>query len=252
MLLSRCLIIIFVYFLGEKKLIRHISALVELLTENMDTDGYDKISFASDTRKITLKDYQTAYGISVQDLPCMITGVTHNSICVPNTPQPKCPIILSHLLPRSAAPKEYLKLGMNKSDLDCIKNTLILCKGIEEAFDRKKISFIPADIPFSAPRLKLCIWDDRIRDKPIYECAGRTIGDFEGNLLQLNVNGLQHNPFKRTLYYQAYRSFKTHHKRLALYDLPEDCDISTYNGTYVVQRAKFASQLCKDLADDAA
>jgi hypothetical protein len=142
-------------------------------------------------------------------------------------------------------------LGYKPSYVEDIRNTLLLSKGFEQAYDHKFLSFVPSDQPFSNNRYKLHIWVDVIRDEPIYEGASLTIGSFEGAPLDLRVGTKMHNPFKRALSYQAFRAFKMWGKGSGLTELPTDSDTSVYEGTYRMMRAKYAQQLARDAAADA-
>jgi hypothetical protein len=229
-------------------------AVLEVLEEIGDKDCYDKISESSKTRGLSKTDYTNSFNVTVSDLKCMITGISHASIiaAAPQTSTtPKNPVTLSHLLARNADAKERLSLGYGKADIENIRNSILLCKGIEEAFDHKLISFVPSDKPFSSNRYKLHIWVDRVKSDPIFEGASQTIGSFDGASLDLTVGTATHNPFKRAMSYQAFRAFKMWGKGFGLTELPEDCDTSVYQGAYKVNRAKYAKQLAEDCAIDA-
>jgi len=70
----------------------------------------------------------------------MFTGVSHTALiaAAPASPIPPNLITLSLLLARNAYAKERDSLGYKNADIDNICNTILLCKGIEEAFDKKK------------------------------------------------------------------------------------------------------------------
>lgn len=233
---------------------RMMGAVLEVLEEIGDKDCYDRISNSSKPRELSKLDYDHAYGVRVADLKCMITSITHAELiaAAPPSSKPKNPITLSHLVARNADAKERLSLGFRKADIENIRNSLLLCKGIEEAFDHKFISFVPADKPFYSNRYRLCIWVDAIRTEPIYEGSTLTIGSFEGALLDLTVavGAIPHNPFSRALSYQTFRAFKTWGKGYGLTELPEDSDISIYQGSYKKKRASFALQLAKDIESE--
>jgi hypothetical protein len=229
------------------------SAVLKVLEEFGDKDCYDRCSEASKPRELAKADYEKTYAVPVSDLKCMITGISQASLiaAAPTSPTPKNPVTLSHLLARNAEAKERLSLGYKKGDIENIRNTILLCKGIEEAYDHKFVSFVPTDKPFSNDRYKLHIWVDSIKTEPIYEGAVETIGAFEGATLNLVVGQSRHNPFKRTLSYQAFRAFKMWSKEFGLTELPEDSDTSLYQGSYKPKRASYAQQLANDAAADA-
>jgi len=228
-------------------------ALRDLVEELGDKDCYDRISASSKPRELTKTDYANAYDVPVQDLRCMISGISIAELLrdAPPSSPPKNPVTLAHLLPRNANSSERVPLGYKISDIEDLRNTLLLGKGFEQAYDQKFVSIVPSDQPFSSNRYKLHIWVDAIKNEPIYEGASRTIGSFEGKPLDLRVGTKMHNPFKRALSYQAFRAFKMWGKRAGLTELPTDSDTSVYVGTYRMMRAKYAQQLARDAAADA-
>eukprot|EP01032_Pedospumella_encystans_P026783 gene26783-30266_t len=154
---------------SNKLLIKHLKRqakvmekVLEVLEEIGDKDCYDRISESSKPRELAKSDYELAYGMPVADLKCMITGISQSALIAvaPASPKPKNPVTLSHLLARNAEAKERLSLGYGKADIENIRNSILLCKGIEEAFDHKFLSFVPTDKPFSNNRYKLHIWVD--------------------------------------------------------------------------------------------
>jgi hypothetical protein len=181
----------------------------------------------------------------------MVTGTTINSLKAanPSSPPPHNTVTIAHLIGRFFDAKEAVSLSYFSKELESIRNTLLLCKGIEEAFDQKFLSFVPADSPFAADRYKLHIWVDGIKTNPIFEGSPICIGAYEGMPLNLNIGGFTHNPFHRALSYQAYRAFRTWGVEFG-HALPEDWDISVYSGSYKVTRKQYAQQLAKDIAAD--
>ena len=90
---------------------------------------------------------------------------------------------------------------MKESDVSNVRNGLLLCKGIEEAFDRLQLSFVKSN-PLSMD-LFLKIWDDSCRSNPLYPGSTILIGGFDGSRLDLSA----HKPFLRALSFQAYQSY---------------------------------------------
>jgi hypothetical protein len=88
---------------------------------------------------------------------------------------------------------------------------LFLSKGVEKAFDKLQISFIPVDI-LNPSSFKMKIWDDACRTLPIWEGSTHLIMNFEGSILNL----MGHKPFRRCLSYQAYQAYINHPKLLGL------------------------------------
>jgi hypothetical protein len=224
----------------------------EVLEEIGDKDCYDRIS-DSKPRELTKSDYVQVFGVPKPDLKCMISGLSQSTLiaAAPASPKSKNPVTCAHLVAHKVEAKERLSLGLGKADIENIRNSILLCKGIEQAFDHKFLSFVPTDKPFSSNRYKLHIWVDAIKTEPIYEGAALTIGSFDGAALNLTVGSALHNPFKRALSYQAYRAFKMWGKGFGLTELPEDSDTSVYQGAYKQKRAAYAQQLAKDAAEDA-
>ena len=229
--------------------------VVDVLVEIGDKDCYDKISESSSgkPRKLNKHDYKEEYEVPVLDLRCMVTGVSSTSTEdeTPLSGQTNERVVLAHLLPRSADAKTMTSLGYARDDIENIRNTVLLCKGIEEAFDRKQISFVPCDNPFSNNKYKLCIWTDDVKLLPIYKGATKTIGSYEGHALNLSVGAAMHNPFKRAMSFQAFRAFKMWGKDSGMTELPVDSDLSVYKGTYKAKRADYAKELARAIAKDA-
>lgn len=225
--------------------------LMEVLEEIADKDCYDKISLSNKARTLEKGDFCKAYGVAIGDLPCMLTGITINSLTAanPGSAPPSNTVTLAHLLAHCADARESVSLGYGIGDLEDIRNALLLCKNIEAAFDRKLLSFVPANSPFALNQYKLYIWVDSIKKHPIFPGSPQTIGSFEGAILNLSIGASTHNPFHRALSYQAYRAFKMWGKDFG-HTLPDDCDISVYQGTYKATRARYAAQLAKDIEDE--
>ena len=62
----------------------------------------------------------------------------------PQLPPPNNTVTMAHLVGHCVEAKEAVSLGYFSEELESIRNTILLCKGIEEAFDRKFLSFVPA------------------------------------------------------------------------------------------------------------
>ena len=186
------------------------AAVLKVLVE-MGDDPYDKISMSSDPRTLSKDSFATKYGVSGESLRCMISGTSLTSFVAvaPFSRPPKILVALSHLLPRCANASDMASLGYRNSDIEDIRNSVLLCKGFGQAFDHKYISFVPSDNPFSDNKYKLHIWSGHIKTEPIYQGASQTIGDFEGAPLILRVGTEMHNPFKRALSYQAFCAWKS-------------------------------------------
>ena len=141
---------------------------MKVLEARSDTDCYDQISIASKPRVLSKADYSTKYGVAVNDLKCMVTGTLGTSKRLNSKKTTESAVVVAHLLPRSANASTRLSLGYEIDDIENIRNSLLLCKGVEEAFDGKDISFVPPEVPFSSNRYILHIWSEKGRKQPIY------------------------------------------------------------------------------------
>ena len=132
-------------------LIQLLKKIGEVLEDFCDKNCCDRISETSKPRELTKSAYEKAYKVPVADLKCMVTGVSHTALiaAAPTSSIPPNSVTLSHLLARNAYAKERDSLGYKKADIDNIRNTILLCKGIEEAFNQKNLSFVPNNKPFS-------------------------------------------------------------------------------------------------------
>ena len=207
----------------------------ELLKDVLDTDPYDKISDNNHMRNFSKSDFAGHFKVQPSALRCMVSGLQ----------PPSNYLILSHLLPSSATNKVKETLAIGISDVDSVRNFLILCKGFEQAYDSKNISFVRAENPFSNNRYMLKIWTNTVRKEKIYEGSNQTIEDFENYPLNLKVGDADHNPFKRIISYQAHRAFLKWHKCHGLTELPVDC-----LGSYRSTRKAFVDQFAIDCAAD--
>jgi len=123
---------------------------------------------------------------------CMLTGEYGNNDQV----------ICAHIIPCATTNLILASLQLSLADTNNPRNVLFLSKGVEKAFDKLQISFIPVDI-LNPSSFKMKIWDDACRILPIWEGSTRLISDFDGSVL----NMMGHNPFRRCLSYQAYQAY---------------------------------------------
>ena len=122
---------------------------------------------------------------------------------------------LAHLLPASTRPNilETLKISEDEFGLWSIRNVLLLCWNIEKYFDKKKLSFLQS--PLQSNIFLLKIWDPTVAEELIFDGAkeesvrgDNKIGFYEDKPLQLVMpNGIELQPFKRCLSYQAFICF---------------------------------------------
>lgn len=122
---------------------------------------------------------------------------------------------LTHLVPASAHEdiRDMLKMPNDPSGIWSVRNVLLLGYGIENAFDRLRISF--SLHPLRSGVFCMKVWDEAVRTALIWDDAkvqvqegDNTIGFYEGVELKLALaNGVQLNPFKRALSYQEFLCF---------------------------------------------
>ena len=228
------------------------SALLGVLEGLADKDCYDRKCEAYVPRALALSDYVQAYGVSEAELKCMITGISNTVIMesAVSSRQSQNPVNVLRLVPSTANVKTRESLRYMNADMDSLCNTLLLCRGIRQAFNEKLVSFVPTDNPFSSSRYKLHVWMEATMAEPIYEGASQSIGDFDGLPLDLTVGAAQHNPFRRALSYQTLRAFSTWGRELGVRVLPVDNATSEYVRSYRHKRAVYAQQLAKDIVAD--
>lgn len=207
-------------------------------------DPWNDITATSIGKSSTLRaDFFAYYGLISATAQCMITNTPASIFRRPSQP---C-VVLAHLLPRSSKRNVLDALGMVPEDIESIRNALLLCHGIEEAFDRKQVSFVPIDNPFVDGKFKMMIWEDKFKGIPIYEGSTQTLGDFENAQLDLVVNGTNHQIFRRVLSYQAYMACRHWFQYGNRKGLQVDCDISVYQGSYQNSRRDFADRFRRTL-----
>mmetsp|Transcript_33048 Transcript_33048/g.45311 ORF Transcript_33048/g.45311 Transcript_33048/m.45311 type:complete len:135 (+) Transcript_33048:253-657(+) len=126
---------------------KYTKEIINDIREFLDDDPYDKI-LDNNRKKFTKEDFAEHFNVQSSALCCMISGLN---------PEGDYLCLLSRLLPRKASYKVKESLQIGSSDIESIRNFLILCEGFRNAFNAKYISFIPTDEPFSNYRYKLKI-----------------------------------------------------------------------------------------------
>lgn len=106
----------------------------------------------------------------------------------------------SHLLKH--ATKNYLKEQFEIDNINDPRNVIMLCKGIEKAFEAGRIYFVQGD---SDRDFLLKVWDPSVVDESIYVGAKKTIGSLVDRRLLVPRN--VEPPFKRVLSDHAQRSY---------------------------------------------
>jgi HNH endonuclease len=214
-------------------------------------DPWNDITATSIGKSFNLRsEFFTHYRLTNATAQCMITGTFASTFTTHRSGQTS--VILAHLLPRSSKANVLDALGMHQEDIDTIRNALLLCQGIEEAFDRKQVSFVPIDNPFVDGQFKMMIWEDKFKATPIYEGSTQTLGDFENAPLNLVVNGKRHEIFRRVVSYQAYMACRHWYQYGNRKGLQVDCDVSEYQGSYQNSRRDFADRFRRTLENELA
>ena len=127
--------------------------------------------------------------------PCMISGVRGSA----------AEIICGHIVGVSNTDEKKLAyLQMKSTDLNEPNNLVFWARGFEEAYERMQLPFTKSNPLRDA--LFLHIWDDSIREKPIYPDAVEKMGYYEG--MELKSNG--HVIIRRGLSYHAYLACLKH------------------------------------------
>ena len=126
---------------------------------------------------------------------CMISGVRGSA----------AQIICGHIVGVSNTDEKKLAyLQMKSTDLNEPNNLVFWARGFDEAYEKMQLSFIKSNPLRDA--LFLHIWDDSIREKPIYPDAVEKMGYYEG--MELKSNG--HVIIRRGLSYHAYLACLKH------------------------------------------
>ena len=151
---------------------------------------YDAMSVTSAGRVTGLKN-SFCQEHSYNPGTCMLTGQQGT-------------VTLAHILPFSSQKNLTVLqlLELNAEELNSSRNLLLLTDNIEFYFDRLQLSFIPKIGEGLIKQFVLKIWDDSIRQQPIFRDSptGPLIQEYEGVPLTFNVG---HTPYSRCLAYQA-------------------------------------------------
>ena len=175
----------------------------------------------------------TLLGYEKKKAKCMVTGIEGNGNQV----------ICAHLVPlKSNLHTLKQELAMSAEDLNDIKNCVFWCKGLEDAYETLKVSYVKSPLDQT---LRLKIWDDSVRSIPIYAGSTHKIGDYEGKPLKLGT----HIIMKRTLSYQAFHAYLEWNpldeelKKSCSYESP-----GVYNFRKRMQLMR--TEYCKDVDDE--
>jgi hypothetical protein len=98
----------------------------------------------------------------------------------------------AHLLPSNTSDRILEGLGVNS--VDDIRNLIVLCNNIKQAFDNRKLCFLAVEDRPGCIRLK--IWSGQAKRTPLFDGSKQTIGDFDGQLMRFEEGKL---PYTRVL-----------------------------------------------------
>lgn len=155
-------------------------------------------------------------------------------------------VVVAHIVSASSSVRILNLIRMTEADVNSLRNGLLLAKNFEVAFNRLQLSFVKSN-PLSQ-NLYLQIWDDSCRNEPIYDGSTRTIGDFEGEVLNLG----SHRPFRRALSFQAYQAFLQSKDISKFEELSEDGSekVTKYFEQQMLMKDSVLRDIQEELEDD--
>lgn len=121
-------------------------------------------------------------------------------------------VVCGHIVPHRSDRDKATALGLTDAEINSNKNLVFWALGIENAYEHLQLSFIK-EIKTVNKRLIKCftmkIFDDNIRNLPLWKSSNKTIGEFEGCSLNLSskFSDRDHEILKRGLSFQAYQSY---------------------------------------------
>ena len=166
-----------------------------------ESNAYDRMSeTAASDAKDARTNFMRQFDMREDNVKCALTGLRGKTK-------------LAHILPRKANKHICGRLGMSNTDLNNNRNLIFLCYNIEAAFDAMRISFVPQDVLHDTLIMK--IWDESVRNEPIFSGSESTIGEFEERALNSFVEGSdgtsrENRPFRRCFAYQALMCYCRH------------------------------------------
>ena len=132
-------------------------------------------------------------------------------------------VIAAHIHPHCSPIDTLNYAGLTRAEVDSVRNALLLADGIEKAFDRLDISFVPLS-PVTPDRFVLKIWTSAglaasgvvgkkgyhigdVRPLPIWNSKKQqhSIGEYEGSELLYGPSSSA--PLRRALSYQAWLAY---------------------------------------------
>lgn len=116
-------------------------------------------------------------------------------------------VVAAHLIPRSTKLDTLFRVGVD--DVNSPRNSMMVAKGIEEAYDTLRVTFLRDTLG----RFRLTILDPAVRETAIFPSSRFTIGSVEHcQIEQFQVVAPDgsvslRRPFKRVLSYHAHLAY---------------------------------------------
>jgi hypothetical protein len=128
---------------------------------------------------------------------------------------PRSEVRAAHLFPKRSADIFHTTLGLSADLINHVRNGLLLCRSIEDAYDRQRVCFIynPLDAKFY-----FRVLDSQLRDRPA-EPSQKTFGQLDRQALWLPDGKF---PFRRVLALHAREALVHARTEYAYIPDPED------------------------------
>ena len=159
-----------------------------------DFNAYDQISATqSSDAKQCKTNFMAHFNLKHSSIRCALTELSGKTT-------------LAHILPRSTKPHILKTLSLSTEDHRSVRNLVFLSWNLEKAFDQLQVSFIPKDALHDDLVLK--IWDDSVKNVPVFDDSKCVIGQYENHKLNFDLVGQdgvsrEHKAFRRCFAYQA-------------------------------------------------
>ena len=117
-------------------------------------------------KKLKEKLAKHYFGGSNPQTECAVTGLPAST----NKEDDKThSVVIAHLLPRNSPDIAYAHFGLDpKEARDGMRMCMFLCKTIEDAYDRKKLSFYQVGKADGKTMFKMKLWDPTVGDQLVY------------------------------------------------------------------------------------
>jgi len=191
----------------ELKLLKSQNKLLGLVAKEIATQHRIRLDiWSSNTRsKFEQADFKSSLIINYQRSSTL--GDTHLKCMILDVDIPRPKVIASHIWKFHTEGEGLEEFGLQVTDLGNVRNGLLLCESIEQAFDSKRVCFLidrihPEDIVLKVldPNLFPMVVSS---DSPTH--PQETFQDIDGRLLQHPPGIL---PFRRILNFHAKLSFQ--------------------------------------------